>query len=71
MPSEAQFKRLWAITHSNKNKWTEEKVKTYMLHAWGIDSKINLNRTQYKTLTDDIIEKMSFETAMESIEPSY
>ena len=46
-PSEAQLKRLWAIT--NASGWSEAQLKTFILDNYGVESTRALQPEQYQT----------------------
>lgn len=54
-PSEAQLRRLYALTH--KSPWTEDDVKEIMKKRFNVLSSLDLNREQYNQLCDALIKE--------------
>jgi hypothetical protein len=62
--TEAQIKRLFAISHSKG--WTNEQVKLVMTAAWGLESTKDLDRETYEILVN-AIETMSYPQAVQQL----
>lgn len=65
-PSEAQLKRLFAIT--KQHGWSQEQLKAYILSAYNIDSTKKLTKASYD-LVCKIVETKSFDQAMQDFMP--
>lgn len=66
-PSEAQLKRLFAIT--KQHGWSQEQLKGYMLTMFNIESTKDLNRSNYD-LVCKVVETKSFDQAMAEVIPN-